>query len=469
MKTIFGTCGIRRKFTEDFSGPEWLEIGMAIGTYLGKKSVILIGRDTRQTAELVQYALISGLVSCGCEVHVLHGSSESPYVTTSTMAYCTKHFKADCGIQVTASHNTPEYIGIKIWQNTGMGFTPAQEEIIDQIYTHKKFQLAKWNEILKVKTIFNANDIHLQAVLARIKLPLKFNGKKITVAVDPGNGAACEIAPKLLQKLGVNVVSINAQPDGIFPGRYSEPTEENLKTLIRMIKSDDDLHLGIAYDGDADRVRFVDGNGRLVDGDVVLLIYALFSPVNTGKRNNYVVTPVNSSSILDKVLNARGMKVSRTRIGDINVAIRVKEINAKLGGEVSGTYTWPCFHYGPDALYSTAMMLYIISRHGSLEKLHDNIPKIHVEHHEIEIDDKSFSELSIEMIEKEIQAFLKGSGREIKDIMKIDGVMFKLNGGFILVRKSGTSSLLRLTVEHENKQDARIISDQATSIIKRLI
>ncbi|MHA1698734.1 MAG: hypothetical protein ACTSWN_07860, partial [Promethearchaeota archaeon] len=85
VKTIFGTCGVRRKFTQDFSGPQWLEIGMAIGTYLGKKSTVLIGRDTRQTAELVQHAIIAGLISCGCEVHVLHGSSESPYVTTSTI------------------------------------------------------------------------------------------------------------------------------------------------------------------------------------------------------------------------------------------------------------------------------------------------------------------------------------------------------------------------------------------------
>lgn len=141
VKTIFGTCGIRRKFTEGFSGPEWLKIGMAIGTYLGKRSMVLIGRDTRQTAELVQHAIMSGLLSCGCEVIMLHGSTESPYVTTSTIAYATKHFGADAGIQVTASHNTPEYIGIKIWQKTGMGFNPAQEESIDEIYTNQSFRL----------------------------------------------------------------------------------------------------------------------------------------------------------------------------------------------------------------------------------------------------------------------------------------------------------------------------------------
>ncbi len=331
VKTIFGTCGVRRKFDENFSGPQWLAIGMSIGTYLGRGSLVLIGRDTRQTAELVQYAIISGLLSCGCEVHVLNGSSESPYVTTSTIAYATKHFQAEAGIQVTASHNTPEYIGIKIWQKTGMGFTPAMEEAIDDIFTRKAFKLVPWNEINKVRNILNANDIHLKAIIDKCRLPLDFKGKTITVAIDPGNGAACEIAPRLLQKLGVNVVTINAQPDGLFPGRDSEPTLRNLRTLIRMVQNDGEIHIGIAYDGDADRVRFIDRKGRLIDGDRILLLFAFFHK-DISKRSSFIITPVNSSTVLEDVLKPRNISVSRTKIGDIPVAIHIQELNAKLGG-----------------------------------------------------------------------------------------------------------------------------------------
>nr|MDO8084960.1 hypothetical protein [Candidatus Sigynarchaeum springense] len=453
-KTIFGTCGIRKKFTRDFSGPQWLEIGMAIGTYLGKNSVVLIGRDTRQTAELVQYALISGLLSSGCDVHVLQGSSESPYVTTSTIAYATKHFQANAGIQVTASHNTPEYIGIKIWQNSGMGFTPAQEEAIDGIYSNKSFRLVQWNEILKIKTILNANDIHIKAILERIHAPITFKGRKITIVIDPGNGAACEIAPSLLQKLGANVVTINAQPDGMFPGRDSEPNEDNLRTLLRMMKNDTEMGLGIAYDGDADRVRFIDRKGNLVEGDQILLLLALYSS-RKEKGSPFIVTPVNSSTVLDDVLKEKGISVSRTRIGDIPVAIRMQEVNAMLGGEISGTYTWPEFHLGPDALYTTAKLLEIIAEHGPLESLLEKIPRYHVFHETIEMDEQLIKKLQEVNLKQLVKAVLKEGGITVLETNETDGVLARFEGGFLLVRPSGTSPAIRLTCEHRDPATAK--------------
>ncbi|MEX2681572.1 MAG: hypothetical protein Q6373_008225 [Candidatus Sigynarchaeota archaeon] len=465
-KTIFGTCGIRKKFTRDFSGPQWLEIGMAIGTYLGKNSVVLIGRDTRQTAELVQYALISGLLSSGCDVHVLQGSAESPYVTTSTIAYATKHFQASAGIQVTASHNTPEYIGIKIWQNSGMGFTPAQEEAIDGIYASKAFRLVQWNEILKVKTILNANDIHVKAILDRIHTPISFKGRKMTIAIDPGNGAACEIAPSLLQKLGANVVTINAQPDGMFPGRDSEPNEENLRTLLRMMKNDAEMGLGIAYDGDADRVRFIDRKGNLVEGDRILLLLALYRSKNE-KGSPFIVTPVNSSTALDDVLKERGITVSRTRIGDIPVAIRVQEINAMLGGEISGTYTWPEFHLGPDALYTTAKLLEIIAEHGPLESLLEKIPRYNVFHETIEMDEQSMKELQEVNLEQLVNTVLKDEGISVLDKNETDGILARFDGGFLLVRPSGTSPAIRLTCEHRDPATAKRLLKATRSKLAR--
>jgi phosphoglucosamine mutase len=453
-KTIFGTAGIRKKFGQDFSGPQWLEIGMAIGTYLGRNSVVLIGRDTRQTAELVQYALISGLLSSGCDVHVIQGSAESPYVTTSTIAYATKHFQASAGIQVTASHNTPEYIGIKIWQNSGMGFTPAQEEAIDGIYASKAFRLVQWNEVLKVKTILNANDIHIKAILERVHAPIVFKGKKITVAIDPGNGASCEIAPSLMQKLGVNVVTINAQPDGMFPGRDSEPNEENLRTLLRVMRNDSEMGLGIAYDGDADRVRFIDRKGNLVEGDQILLLLAMYL-TSKERGSPFIVTPVNSTTALDDVLKGRGIAVSRTRIGDIPVAIRIQEINAMLGGEISGTYTWPEFHLGPDALYTTAKLLEIIAKNGMLETLLEKMPEYHVSHDTIDTTEQAIKKLQSVDLEELVKAILKEGGITIVETNKTDGMLARFDGGFLLVRQSGTSPAVRLTCEHRDSATAK--------------
>ncbi|MBN2152784.1 MAG: hypothetical protein JW839_15135 [Candidatus Lokiarchaeota archaeon] len=465
-KTIFGTCGIRRKFNRDFSGLQWLEIGMAIGTYLGKNSVVLIGRDTRQTAELVQHALISGLLSSGCDVHVLQGSAESPYVTTSTIAYATKHYQASAGIQVTASHNTPEYIGIKIWQNSGMGFTPAQEEAIDGIYAGKAFRLVQWNEVLKIKTILNANDIHVKAILDRVHAPIAFTGRKITVAIDPGNGAACEIAPSLLQKLGANVVTINAQPDGLFPGRDSEPNEDNLRTLLRMMRNDTELGLGIAYDGDGDRVRFIDRKGRLIDGDQILLILAMYHS-NKGKGSPFIVTPVNSSTALDDVLKTSGIGVSRTRIGDIPVAIRMQETNAMLGGEISGTYTWPEFHLGPDALYTTAKLIETIAEHGPLETLLDAIPRYHVFHETIDTSDQAIKTLQGVDLKQLVDSVLKEGGIGTLETNETDGFLARFDGGFLLVRESGTSPAVRLTCEHRDPAAAKGLLKAAREALAR--
>ncbi|MFX0098121.1 MAG: phosphopentomutase/phosphoglucosamine mutase [Candidatus Hodarchaeota archaeon] len=466
VKTIFGTCGIRRKFTDEFSGPEWLRIGMAIGTYLGKRSTVLIGRDTRQTAELVQYAIMSGLLSCGCEVIMLHGSTESPYVTTPTVAYSTKHFKADAGIQVTASHNTPEYIGIKIWQPTGMGFTPAQEEAIDEIYTRQSFQLAKWSDVQKVKTITNANDIHIEAILQKIKAPLKFD-EKLTVVADPGNGSACEIAPKLLQRLGVNVVTINSQPDGLFPGRDSEPNRENIKTLLKMVKNDDDLHVGIAFDGDADRVRFIDGNGNLIDADRIILLFAKRF-VNTSKGSPSIVTPVNSSTILEDTLNPIGIDVYRTKIGDINVAIKIQEKKGTLGGEISGTYTWPEFHLGPDSFLSAAYMLQIMAESGPLEKLMEDVPQYHVIRINMEIKEEIFHDLNFSEVESIASSYFKENDIEILEVIDIDGLLIRFDQGFFLVRKSGTSPAIRLTCEHRDGTKASEILERIKNRVKEL-
>lgn len=466
VKTIFGTCGIRRKFTTEFSGPEWLRIGMAIGTYLGKKSKVLIGRDTRQTAELVQYAIMSGLLSCGCEVIMLHGSTESPYATTPTVAYSTKHFNADAGIQVTASHNTPDYIGIKIWQPTGMGFTPAQEEAIDDIYTKQSFRLARWSEVQKVKTISNANDIHIDAILQQVKAPLNFK-EKMTVVVDPGNGSSCEIAPKLLQRLGVNVVTINSQPDGLFPGRNSEPTRENIKTLLKMLKNDSDLHLGMAFDGDADRIRFIDGNGNLIDGDRILLLFARHH-VNSSKGSPSIVTPVNSSTILEDTLNPMGIEVSRTRIGDINVAIRIQEKNGMLGGEISGTYTWPEVHLGPDSFLSAARMLQIISESGPLEELMKEIPRYHVKRDNLEFEEEQFNKIDMSKVESMAKSYFKENGMEILETIDIDGMLIRIDQGFFLARKSGTSPVIRLSCEHRDEVKAETILGSIKAAVKDL-
>jgi len=166
------------------------------------------------------------------------------------------------------------------------------------------------------------------------------------------------------------------------------------------------------------------------------------------KGSPFIVTPVNSSTALDDVLKERGIGVSRTRIGDIPVAIRMQEINAMLGGEISGTYTWPEFHLGPDALYTTAKLLEIIAEHGPLEALLEKIPQYHVSHETIDLAEQVITKLQDVNLEQLVKAVLKEGGIAALETNKTDGVLVRFDGGFLLVRPSGTSPAIRLTCEH---------------------
>ncbi|MFW9901220.1 MAG: phosphoglucosamine mutase, partial [Candidatus Thorarchaeota archaeon] len=349
--SIFGTSGIRRIF-QNYSESDLmftpimsLEVGLALGTYLKGGSVV-IGKDIRTSALPIEYALISGLVSCGCHVKTLG------IVTTPTLAASLRSLDADAGVVITASHNTPEYIGLKLWNPSGVGFSPEQEEEISRIYDEKDFIKIEYDQIGKVTEINDINDIHISNITNRIK----FDGNKLNVIVDPGNGSACDIVPKLLSTYNINIMTINSQMDGRFPGRHSEPNKENLIQISKFLKISQHEDIGIALDGDADRVIFLDEIGEIVDPIRLLALMAkhYISEHSLSENEKKVVTPVNSSSLIEDVLNPLGCEVIRTEVGDIKVALALQKHGGFLGGETSGTYIWPQFHYGPESIVTIA-------------------------------------------------------------------------------------------------------------------
>ena len=268
---IFGTSGIRRVFSNyDNSDvmltPQMaLEVGLAVGTYLKGKGTVVIAKDIRTSALPIEYAFISGLVSTGCSAKTLG------IVSTPTLAMSLKYLNADCGVVITASHNTPEYIGLKFWNPSGMGYITKQEQEIEKIYNEKAFLNIEWDEIGTVSHVNDINDIHIADITRRIK----FDGSNLNVIVDPGNGASCDIVPKLLSEYNVKIMTINAQMDGKFPGRHSEPNKENLVQISKFLKSSEKDDIGIALDGDADRVVFLDEDGEIVDPIRLLALMAL--------------------------------------------------------------------------------------------------------------------------------------------------------------------------------------------------
>ena len=468
---MFGTSGIRRVFQNYsesdvmFTPQMALDVGLSLGTYLKGKSIVVIGKDIRTSALPIEYALISGLVSTGCNVKTLG------IVTTPTLAMSQKFLNADCGVMITASHNTPEYIGLKIWNPSGMGYVPEQEEEIERIYNDKKFVDINWDEVGKVTNVEGINDIHIADITDRIM----FDGSSLNVILDPGNGAGCDIAPKLLSTYNVKIMTINAQMDGKFPGRNSEPSKENLIQLSKFLKSSEQNDIGIALDGDADRVIFLDEDGEIVDPIRLLSLMAVDYlnryKSTIPKENMKVSTAINSSSLLEDVLTPLGCEVIYTEVGDIKVAQALKEQGGFLGGETSGTYIWPRTHLGPDSIVTIAKVLRMIVESGkTFRDLLKEIPiyPYYAEKFQLKKDIPFTKDINQKIID-EMQEVLDSEGKQIKNINKMDGVRFDYNDGWILIRRSGTSPYLRLSGESSVSLEAsKVMNELAQERMRKL-
>ena len=454
---IFGTSGIRRIFQNysesdlRFTPQMALEVGLALGTHL-KGGTVVIGRDIRTSALPIEYALISGLVSTGCNIKTLG------IVTTPTLAMSCRYLNAIASVMITASHNTPEYIGLKLWNPSGVGFSPEQEEEIERIYNDKDYAQIEWHEVGKVTQINDINDIHISEITRKIMI----DASDLNVIVDPGNGCGCEIVPKLLTKYRSNIITLNANPDGRFPGRLSEPSEENLTQISKFLKMSSQSDIGIALDGDADRVIFLDEDGAIVDPIRLLTLMAKFIIQENKERSiaktMKVSTPINSSSLVEDVLNPLGCEVIRTEVGDIKVAIALKEEGGFLGGETSGTYIWPEFHYGPDSLVTIAKVLQMIVETGKdLRFLLKDIPNYpyHAEKFQLK-KDIPFTEEIYRKIKKIMEETFDILRIKINRINDMDGCRFDFDDGWILIRRSGTSPYLRISGESKTDIETTI-------------
>ncbi|MFX1363999.1 MAG: phosphopentomutase/phosphoglucosamine mutase [Promethearchaeota archaeon] len=444
--SIFGTSGIRRVF-QNYSESDLmftpvmsLKVGLALGTYL-KGGTVVIGKDIRTSALPIEYALISGLVSCGCHVKTLG------IVTTPTLAASLKYLDAEAGVVITASHNTPEYCGLKLWNPSGIGFSPEQELEISRIYDEKDFIKINYDQVGKVTQINDINDVHISEIISQIK----FDGTNLNAIVDPGNGSGCEIVPHLLSKYNINVTTLNSQMDGNFPGRHSEPNKQNLMKLSKFLKISKEEDIGIALDGDADRVIFLDENGEIVEPIRLLALMAKFYIKENDLSNEKlkVATPINSSSLIDDVLNPLGCEIIRTEVGDIKVAIALREKGGFLGGETSGTYIWPHYHFGPDSIYTIAFVLRMIIKSGkTLKELLKSIPQYPYYAKKFKLTkDIPFSDAIHQQIISEMQDSFDDLGKKIDNINQLDGCRFEYKDGWILIRRSGTSPYLRISGE----------------------
>jgi phosphomannomutase/phosphoglucomutase len=450
QKRLFGTNGIRGVVNKELTPQVVIKIGSAIGTFFDR-SKLLVGHDARTSGPMLEKAIISGLVTTGCDAF-LAGMAPTP-----ALQYAIKNHRIAGGIIITASHNPPEYNGIKVIWKDGIAISREQEIEVERIYFDEKIRYAEWNELGTTRDLPRITDEYVEAIKAHVNVS-KIAKKNYHVVVDAANSVGSLAAPYLLRDLGCRVTTINANIDGTFPGRLPEPRPENLGKLALTVKAVE-ADLGIAFDGDADRSVFVDEQGEIHWGDKTFaLVEKSFLEENKGEK---IVTPVSSSTLVKDIADAYGGQLIWTKVGSVTVSQTMKKLKAKLGGEENGG-----IFYGPhnavrDGAMACALILDIMAKTGrKLSELLEELPKYFLE--------KDKTECPEELKEKVLQSLIQ----QVKNlnINTIDGVKIWFEDkSAILIRPSGTEPIYRLYAEAKTQERAsRLISEYSLKL-KRTI
>ena len=438
---LFGTNGIRGEPNADLTPDFAMQIGKSIGTYF-KDGTIAMGRDTRDTGPMIFNAVSSGIMSAGKEILDL-GILPTPAI----QYYC--KINRIPGVVITASHNPPRFNGIKCIAADGTELPRNQEEVIEGIYYDRTFIQATWNNCGRVRIITDAVERYLAGIMQQVNAEA-IRTQEFRVAFDAGNGAAYSSTPELLRRLGCSVVTLNANPDGKFTSRNSEPKPENLKDLINVV-SGGKFDLGIAHDGDADRAVFIDSTGHFVDGDITLSLIVK-STIKPGDR---VVTPISSSDAMDEICAAGGAELIRTRVGAPLVSRTMIEKKAKIGGEENGGIIYGPHQYCRDGAMTAALVLNLMAaRKSGLKELISEIPEYHI--HKLSTDRK----VEWEIIKRGILGYASDMKTDTSD-----GIKVFLKDGWVLVRPSGTEPIIRIYGESRTFARARDIAQEYQALI----
>lgn len=431
QKRLFGTNGIRGIPGKDMTLEFVAEMGLAIGTFFGKGTV-LIGHDVRNSSPTLARAITAGLQESGIDV------ANAGLLPTPAAQFAIRKLGYDGGVIITASHNPPEYNGIKACGKNGVEVTREEERVIEKIYYGKNFQRANWKTIGGAIEEPRGVRNYIQGVISQVDAKA-IAKRKLVVVMDTGNGAQSIATPYIGEELGCRVISLNGHPDGNFPGRGAEPTPDTLSTLSKAVIAYN-ADFGVGYDGDGDRSIFCDDKGIVHYGDrsgAVLTDHVLGT-----RGKGLVVTTIATSQVIDDIAEKHGAKVLRTRVGSVDVTNEMITKKAIFGLEENGG----CF-FSPhievrDGGMTTALMMELLAMTKEpLSALLAKLPK----YHQMKLKFECLIEKRAKVIEQVTQ---KAKGK----IDTSDGLKVFEDKTWVLLRPSGTEPILRLFGESDNKE-----------------
>ncbi len=423
---LFGTSGIRRLADRELVDLA-LKVGMAVGRVYGS---IVVGSDTRTSGDAIKYAFAGGVLAVGARC------LDAGVVPTPTVALAARGYSA--AAVITASHNPPEYNGIKLFNPDGSGFDEKQQNEIEKAVLDGQLPIASW-EMMKAREVLGgAIEQHAAHILRHFPAHLG-----LKVVLDCDCGAASVITCGLLEKMGCEVIALNCHPSGFFPHPI-EPTEANLSGLLQAVK-ETGAALGIAHDGDADRMMAVDNRGRFIPGDKLLVLFA------QELRAKEVVTTVDTSMAVEDM----GFRVTRTKVGDTFVSDVLRQ-GGEFGGEPSGAWIFPASSFCPDGIYAAAQIATMAGKYSLAERV-DAIPGYPLLRGGVD------GRATITRLEERLGALGPLS------ISRVDGLKLIFPDSWVLVRSSGTEPKMRVTVEARSEARARVLFERSLASIRECV
>lgn len=445
---LFGSSGVRGVVNEELTAGDVLRLAAAVTSHWDVDR-IGIGRDTRIASEAFANAASSGAASAGATVDRL-GVIPTPgfqrYLRVTGIP----------GMMITASHNPPRYVGVKLFDAQGIELGGERLAAVEDVVSRDVWTPAPWEEIGGERRVEGAIDDYLDAVRAAVD-PEPIAAAEPTIAIDPGHGAGCGTTARLCRELGCRVVTVNDTPDGRFPGRQPEPVPDVLEDLRTLVRAND-ADIGVAHDGDADRAVFVDANADVVPGDSVLALLA----AELVEDGDVVVAAVNASDRLAAAVKKRGGSLERTPIGSAAIVSRVRELMADgvtvpVAGEGNGGIFLPEHGLVRDGLLVTAVVLAM-----SVERPLAERAEAHSGYHLVR------RELPYESVE-ERERFLGALDAVAADapgpVNRTDGVRIEREDGWTLARASGTEPVIRVVAEAQDPDRAAWYADELVEAI----
>ncbi|MBP1634885.1 MAG: glmM 1 [Acidobacteria bacterium] len=436
--------GVRGVVGDSLTPDLLTRFSQAFGTYIGSGRVVL-GRDTRTSGEMVRQAVVAGLLSSGCRI------ADAGVCPTPTVQLLVRHLRAHGGIAITASHNPPEWNALKFVGADALFLSGGRGRELLDIYHQGDYTKARSHRLRGVETVADAVDVHVKAVLDAVgPLPSWCRRK---VVIDSCNGAGSIAGPRLLERLGAEVIGINVTPDGSFP-RPAEPTAENLQALAAAVR-EHGADIGFAQDMDADRLAVVAEDGTPI-GEERTLLLAIEHVLS--RTPGPVVVNLSTTQGVEVVAARYGCRVCRTAVGEANVTAGMQRHRAVIGGEGNGGVIYPAINFARDSLVGMGLILHRLATSGQrVSELAAALPPLEM------------AKVQFPFPSQRLRDVLRRAAKEYAQYPQDlrDGVKVTLPDGWFLLRGSNTEPVMRVVAEAGDAASARALTESVRAQVEQ--